>query len=47
MNIIKKIESGEKIKIAFLGDSITQGCFEGDSVPEDENMFTIAELLKG
>lgn len=36
MNIMKKIESGENVKIAFLGDSITQGCFEGDPMPEDE-----------
>lgn len=46
MNIIKKIEAGEKIKIAFLGDSITQGCFEGDPVPEDEKYVYHSRVIE-
>lgn len=35
MNIIEKLKAGQSIKIAFFGDSVTQGCFEGDWNPED------------
>ena len=36
MRIIEKLTNGQPVKIVFLGDSITQGCFEGDPAPDDE-----------
>lgn len=46
MNIIRKIKSGENVKIAFLGDSITQGCFEGDPKPEDEKYVYHSRVIE-
>ena len=36
MGILEKLKAGEKVKIAFFGDSVTQGCFEGDATAEDQ-----------
>ena len=39
MSIKEKLANGEAVTIAFFGDSVTQGCFEGDYDPAD-NLFT-------
>lgn len=36
MNIQEKLKAGQSVTIAFFGDSVTQGCFEGDWDPEDQ-----------
>ena len=33
--IFQKLYAQEPVRIAFFGDSVTQGCFEGDPMPED------------
>lgn len=44
-SIMDRIRAGEEVTIAFLGDSITQGCFEGDANPEDEQYVYHTRLL--
>ena len=39
MNIAKKILSGEAVKLAFLGDSVTQGCFAENEAIDPEAAF--------
>lgn len=36
MNILEKLDAGQSVKIVFFGDSVTQGCFEGEADPEDQ-----------
>lgn len=36
MSVKKKLTSSESVRIAFFGDSVTQGCFEGDYDPANE-----------
>lgn len=36
MDIHEKLKGRQPVKIAFFGDSVTQGCFEGDWSPEDQ-----------
>lgn len=36
MHILEKLKTGQRVRIAFLGDSVTEGCFEGDARPEDQ-----------
>lgn len=36
MGIVENLKEGKAVRIAFFGDSITEGCFEGDAMPEDQ-----------
>lgn len=44
-SVMERMRSGEPITIAFLGDSITQGCFEGEPRKEDEPFVYHSRLL--
>jgi lysophospholipase L1-like esterase len=43
---MKKLEMGENLRIAFLGDSITEGCFEAESSAEDDKYVYHSRLIR-
>ncbi len=44
--IMDRIRAGEEVTIAFLGDSITQGCFEGDASEKDEQFVYHSRFIR-